>query len=113
MPSSGNNPGGVRDLHPAYFAMAMATGIVSIASYLLGLRWIAVSLYWLNIPIYVVLWILTLLRIARFPGQVAEDLTSHARGVGFFTTVAATCVLGSQFLVVVQRPRIALGLWVV
>ena len=37
--------------------------------------------------------------IAYFP-RVLEDLNSHARGPGFFTVVAATCVLGSQLAIV-------------
>ena len=110
-PTTGTaNP--LRDMHPAYFAMAMATGIVSIASHLVGFHTIALALFWLNIPIYLALWILTLLRLARYSAAVVADLTSHVRGVGFFTTVAATCVLGSQFLVVAHRPRIALVLWI-
>src|SRR5687768_17682033 len=109
MPSSDNNvapaaqgaapatpapaPGsGLRDMHPAYFAMAMATGIVSIACHLVGFRTLAVSLFWLNIAIYVGLWILTVLRLVRYPANVGADLNSHGRGVGFFTMVAATCV---------------------
>ena len=40
--------GALRDMHPAYFAMAMATGIVSIACHLLGFRTIATLLFWLN-----------------------------------------------------------------
>jgi tellurite resistance protein TehA-like permease len=104
--------GGVREMHPAYFAMAMATGIVSIACHLVGFRWVAVVMFWLNIAIYAGLWGLTLLRIVGYPGAVVADLRSHGRGVGFFTTVAGTCVLGSQFLVVGEMPRIALYLWV-
>lgn len=98
-------------MHPAYFAMAMATGIVSVACHLLGLRPLAIGMFWLNVAVYAGLWALTLLRIARYPAEVAADLTSHGRGVGFFTTVAATCVLGTQFLLVGGLPRVATGLW--
>jgi tellurite resistance protein TehA-like permease len=103
---------GLRQMHPAYFAMAMATGIVSVSCYLLGFRTLAVGLFWLNVAIYAGLWALTLLRLARYPAEFLADLTSHGRGVGFFTTVAATCVLGTQFLIVGAMPRAALGLWV-
>jgi tellurite resistance protein TehA-like permease len=99
-------------MHPAYFAMAMATGIVSVACHLVGFRLLARALFWLNVAIYVGLWALTALRLARYPAQVGKDFLSHGRGVGFFTTVAATCVLGTQFLVVGGMPRVALGLWV-
>ena len=101
----------VENLHPAYFAMVMATGIVSIASQLLSYRTIAIGLFWLNIGFYVVLSALTLLRIALFPRRVIDDLASHGRSVGFFTTVAGTCVLGSQFLIVGAMPRVATALW--
>jgi tellurite resistance protein TehA-like permease len=40
-------------------------------------------------------------------------LWDHNRSVGFFTTIAATCVLGNQFIVVDSRPSIAIALWIV
>jgi tellurite resistance protein TehA-like permease len=98
-------------MHPAYFAMAMATGIVSIACHLLGFRTIATLLFWLNIAVYAGLWVLTILRIVRYPAAVGADVMSHGRCVGFFTAVAATCVLGTQFLVVGGMPRAATSLW--
>jgi tellurite resistance protein TehA-like permease len=105
-------PFGLKQMHPSYFAMAMATGIVSIACHLMGLPLVARGLFWLNVVIYATLWALTALRVAPYPGEDAADLTSHGRGDGFFTVVAATCVLGSQFLVVGGMPGVALGLWV-
>jgi tellurite resistance protein TehA-like permease len=57
------------------------------------------------------LWLLTLIRIARYRTRVVADLWDHNRSVGFFTTVAATCVLGNQFIVVQSLPRAAIGLW--
>jgi tellurite resistance protein TehA-like permease len=103
--------GGVATLHPAYFAMVMATGIVSIASGLLGMPAIAVALLWANSGFYAILWALTAVRIARFRERVAADLTHHGRAVGFFTIVAATCVLGSQWLVIGHAWRLAAALW--
>ena len=98
-------------MHPAYFAMAMATGIVSIASQLLGMRFVALALYVVNVIVYVALWGLTVARLLRHRQRVIADLFHHGRSVGFFTTVAATCVLGSQSLVVGGLPSLALGLW--
>jgi tellurite resistance protein TehA-like permease len=99
-------------MHPSYFAMAMATGIVSVACHLVGYPRLATGLFALNVVVYATLWVLTLLRLVRYPGAVLADWLSHGRGVGFFTTVAATCVLGTQFLVVADMPRAAWGLWV-
>lgn len=65
-----------------------------------------------NGVVYVGLWVLTLLRLVRYPRRVLSDLVDHLRGPGFFTVVAGTCVLGSQFLILTGAHRIAMGLWV-
>lgn len=105
--------GGLAALHPAYFAMVMATGIVSIAAQFLDMRPVALGLFWLNLLFYGALWILTGLRAVRHRSRFASDLADHNRSVGFFTTVAATCVLGNQFVIVLTYPRIAMALWFV
>ncbi|RPI53481.1 MAG: C4-dicarboxylate ABC transporter [Acidobacteria bacterium] len=87
-------------MHPAYFALVMATGIVSIAAHLTGIRVIALPLFALNIVFYAWLWGLTAVRLTRHRDRVQADLLDHGRSVGFFTTVAATCVLGSQFVII-------------
>ena len=102
----------MKQLNPAYFALVMATGIVSIACWLVGLPAIARVLLPLNTAFFIVLGVLTLLRIVRFPDAVLADLSHHGRAVGFFTTVAATCVTGSQWFVVGRSPRVAYGLWI-
>src|SRR6476646_6925571 len=94
-PRSLPNDGPLEGMHPAYVAIVMATGIVSIACHLLGLQLIGRGLFWLDAIFYVVLWVLTILRCARYPKKVQSDLMHHGRSVGFFTLVAATCVLGS------------------
>jgi tellurite resistance protein TehA-like permease len=98
-------------MHPAYFAMVMATGIVSIASHLLGLKLVGLVLLWLNVAFYVVLWVLTIVRCVRYAQRVRADVLDHGRSVGFFTTVAGTCVLGSQFLIVGGLWSVAEALW--
>lgn len=101
------------NLHPAYFALTMATGIISIACHLLGFGRLAQALFALNIVFYPTLWVLTVSRIMRHRERVLEDLFHHGRSVGFFTTVAATCMLGSQTLLVGKLPQVALILWCV
>lgn len=97
-------------LPPAYFAMVMATGIVSIAARLLGYRYAALALFGLNNLFYAGLWILMIARLVRYPREFVADLSSHARGVGFFTWIAGTCVLGTQYLLVVEVPAVAIAL---
>jgi tellurite resistance protein TehA-like permease len=63
------------------------------------------------VAFFAVLWFLTVLRIVRFRDRVAADLRDHGRAVGFFTAVAATCVLGSQSFVVAGAWRVAAWLW--
>jgi len=98
-------------LHPAYFAMVMATGIVSIAAQLLGYSMLAKVLLPANIVFALVLVALLVVRVARYPGAVAADLRHHGRAVGFFTMVAATAVLGSQAVVIAGAWGAAAGLW--
>ncbi len=103
--------GGIADLFPGYFAVVMATGIISIGSKLLGLPWIARPLLWLNVVAYALLAALLLARLVLYPGRVFTDLCDHNRGPGFFTVVAGTCVLGTQSLVVAEVPSVARVLW--
>jgi tellurite resistance protein TehA-like permease len=101
----------VSDLSPSYFAMVMATGIVSLSAHMLGMARLASALFGLNIAAYVGIWVLTLLRIRWFPRLVAADLVDHQRGPGFFTAVAASGILGAQFVLIAGSYRIAVGLW--
>ncbi|HET7433509.1 MAG TPA: tellurite resistance/C4-dicarboxylate transporter family protein [Thermoanaerobaculia bacterium] len=103
----------IRTLHPAYFALVMATGIVSIAAQLLQIPIVPRVLLAINVVAFVVLWGLTIARIVRFPREVIADVSDHQRGVGFFTAVAATSVLGSQLVIVAQHQRFAFALWIV
>lgn len=99
------------DLFPGYFAFVMATGIISIACYLLEMRTLALVLLVLNIAAYTLLWLLLLLRLLLFFGRIRDDINNHVRGPGFFTIVAGTSVLGSELLIVASQFRIASLLW--
>lgn len=98
-------------LHPAYFALVMATGIVSIACHLFKLIDLAYVLFLINGAAYVILWLLYLARAVLFWPQFAADWVSHKRSFGFFTVVAATNVLGSQFLLLADNPTLAFAFW--
>ena len=98
-------------LHPAYFALVMATGILAIACKLLALEPLPRLLFAINLPAYGLLWVLTLVRAVRHPAAFRDDFRSHQRAHGFFTVVAATSVLGVQFAVQQHAVAAALGLW--
>ncbi len=102
---------GARGLSPAYFALVMATGIVSIASDRAGFRTIAATLMWLNGGQYLVLWILTAWRLLRYRRALVDDFTDHRRAPGFFSAVAATSVMGNQ-LIITGAYELALALWI-
>jgi tellurite resistance protein TehA-like permease len=102
----------VPGLHPAYFALVMATGIVSIATHLLEIPIVPKALFALNVLFYPSLWVLTLVRALRYRDRLFADFAHHGRAVGFFTMVAATCVLGSQCLIIAEAPGVAFWFWV-
>ena len=102
----------VRSLHPAYFAMVMATGIVAIAAHLTGMPLLGRALAGINVVAFVVLAGMTLARILFFPSLVLEDLIDHQKGVGFFTIVAGTAVLGSQSVILFGMYRLGAALWI-
>jgi tellurite resistance protein TehA-like permease len=112
-PSPLLSPGapGLANLYPGYFSLVMATGNVSLACHLLDYMRLAEVLLWLNAAFFIVLWGLLIARLIRYPRRVLADLLDHGRCVGFFTTIAATCILGSQFLLVADDPVLAAGLW--
>lgn len=96
-----------RDLPPAYFALVMATGIISIAAHMLGLHLVGRALFYLNGVFYVVLWLFNGLRLTWFTRHMLADMTDAARGPGYFTWIAATSVLGSQCVALAQAYRVA------
>ncbi|MEO8650400.1 MAG: tellurite resistance/C4-dicarboxylate transporter family protein [Acidobacteriota bacterium] len=103
----------IANLFPGYFALVMATGIVSISACLLGFEAVAWPLVFVNVVAYLILVLLLLIRIIRYFPRVMADLGDHGRGPGFFTVVAGTCVLGSQLIIVAGQFGIAKILWFV
>lgn len=102
----------LESLHPAYFALVMATGIVTLATYLHGLSLISTILFWLNAFFFAVLVGATGVRIARYPNAFAADLRSHSRGVGFFTMAAASGVFGGQLVLQMKAMSLAAFFWI-
>ena len=86
----------VQTLNPGYFALVMATGIVSIAMQNQHADPISVTLLWLAGIEYLVLLGVYLWRLVRYRSAVAADLSDPGRAFGYFTFVAATNVLGTR-----------------
>src|SRR4029077_5407774 len=66
----------VADLFPGYFALVMATGIISIACQFLEMRSLALVLLIINLLAYVILSLLFLARLLFFFSRVKDDLNN-------------------------------------
>ena len=98
---------------PGYFALVMATGIVSIASHFVGLHELGLALLWLNVVQYLALIGFTILRFIRYRQEFVADLLSESKGVTFLTASAGTFILGSQFVILLQMSGVGHVLWII
>lgn len=103
----------VADLPGKSFALVMATGIVSVAAWFLGLAPIAWLLLALNAIAFAVLAALALLRLLRHAPAIAAELRDHRTGPGFLTIVAGTNVLGDQISLLTAHQHVAAALLIV
>ncbi len=95
----GNSLGGrirhaVAGLTPGYFALVMASGIISVGMDLQGRRTLSLALMVVCAIAYVVLIVLTAWRFVAYRREVNSDFMDPRRAFGFFTFVAGTNVLG-------------------
>ena len=88
----------MKTLHPGYFALVMATGILSTGLDSLGHSAVSRVLFVIALVAFVVLCVLTIGRIVRYPRAIVADLYHPARAFGFFTFVAASNVLGARLV---------------
>ena len=102
----------LENFFPGYFALVMATGIVSIGLFLWQWKTLAHLFLWTNIFFYAALWMILITRIIKYPKVVWDDLHHHARGVTFLTLVAGHNVLGSQIALIAGRYDIAYIYWI-
>ena len=89
----------------------MATGIVSIAAHTMGMPRIAAAPVRHQHRCLRVLSVMLMVRLVHFPTRVLEDLRDHSRGPGSSRWSPATCVLGTQFVLIAERLPVAWGLW--
>ncbi|MEO6907440.1 MAG: tellurite resistance/C4-dicarboxylate transporter family protein [Abditibacteriaceae bacterium] len=104
-------PEGIASLSPAYFAMVMATGIVSIAAELFSLPWFAMLLFYINITAYIVLCVLYGIRFFKYHQWFLLDFTDPSKCPAYLTFVAGTCILGTQFILLAGKPIVSMYLF--
>src|SRR6187402_349930 len=63
------------NLFPGYFALVMATGIISIAAFLLEMKILSLVLLVINVIAYVILWLFLLLRLTLFFPRIRADIS--------------------------------------
>jgi tellurite resistance protein TehA-like permease len=87
---------GVRDLFPGYFALVMATGIVSTALAADGSAGLSATLLVLSIISYLVLVVLYCWRFARYRREFLASAANPRTAFSLFTFNAASDVLGAR-----------------
>lgn len=102
----------VEGLPPGYFALVMATGIISVGTHLEGHLLVSDVLLALCAGAFVVLLGLTAARFVAYRPAVVNDFLDPRRAFGFFTFVAGTNVLGVR-LGVAGHDGVTAGLLVV
>jgi tellurite resistance protein TehA-like permease len=87
---------GVRDLFPGYFALVMATGIVSTAVGADGSASLSAALLVLSIICYLVLILLYCWRFASYRNEFLASAADSRTAFSLFTFTAASDVLGAR-----------------
>lgn len=106
-----HRPFPVPRLTPASFAIVMATGIVSLAANQQGMHIVSLVLFWLNVGIYALLWLLTAIHAGKRRATLLPDLVELVSDPAVFASVAATAVIGSQIVALVGSLRVAAPFW--
>ena len=102
---------GIQAFSPDYFALAMSTGIISITSYILGYTEISRWFFVLNNAEFLLLFCILLLRVLFFFKSFKRDLSTHSRGAGFLTIVAASCLLGVECILLKNTFELPVFIW--
>lgn len=100
-------------MNPGYFALVMATGIISIAAYQLGMIWVADLLFLISNAAYLILVVLIITRSILSPRSLSKGIALYDEGPSFFAIVAGTCVLGSAYVSVEESMAAGFILWIV
>jgi tellurite resistance protein TehA-like permease len=84
----------LKNLYPGYFAMTMATGIISVALSMKGMQLLSDVFFVMALITWFVMTFLYSWRLIKFPKAVLENLMNPKTTFIFFTFVAATNICG-------------------
>ena len=96
-------------LDPGYFALVMASGIVSVGTDLTGYPLLSEIVLWFTMVAFVALVLAYVARIVWFGVYVRQSLRDPTTAMAYFTVVAGTNVLAAR-LAMAHHPLVALGL---
>ncbi len=99
-------------LSPAMFSVVLGTGGLSLAANLIGLPRVALALFWLNLFLFGLAWVATILRVVRGIREMAADFTHAGRGPAFFLSGLATSIFGLQLASVAQWQETVAPIWI-
>lgn len=102
---------GIKNLSPGYFALPMSTGIITIASFLLGYHKISSIAFIINNIEIVVLSLLFILRLIYYYPSFKKDLQTPQKGAEFLTIVIAICVYGTKNILLEDNLTLVLLGW--
>ncbi|XBH22269.1 tellurite resistance/C4-dicarboxylate transporter family protein [Jonesiaceae bacterium BS-20] len=88
----------VANLSPGYFALVMATGILSVGFHNVGAGVLSGALLGIALVAYVTLWALYIWRVVQFRSHVLRDMRDPEKVFAYFTVVAGTDVLAVRLL---------------
>jgi tellurite resistance protein TehA-like permease len=103
----------IKNFHPAYFAVVMATGIISIAFDAMAFTGISQALFRLNLAFYPILCAILAARALLFFPDLTADLRTLQRSWLFLTFVVGTNTLGMQFVIFLGATAFACALWLI
>jgi len=89
-----NKTNWLKGLYPGYFAMTMATGIISVALRLQNFILLSDAFFVMTLLTWLVMTFLYTWRLIKFPKAVIENLLNPKTTFIFFTFVAATDISG-------------------
>jgi tellurite resistance protein TehA-like permease len=113
MKSSSQSLRSVRDFHPSYFAMVMATGVVSLTFEALAFPGIAKTLFILNLVLYLLFCTMLAAKVVFFRCNLIAELRTLPGSWLFLTFVVGTNTVGMQLVTFLQADDLASGLWLV
>lgn len=97
----------VAGLIPSYFALVMATGIISIAGIVLDIPYLGKGFFYINIVAYSVLLTMLIFRLIYYFPNIRKEFNEGKQSPGFLTIVAGSAILGNQFIVLFDAYTVA------